>query len=550
MEKVTTGANRLSSGLARAQERSGELTTSAHLLESAMSSGEDRLAEVDASIHAAEARLAGALEALRGMTTGRSDPRYAAALEATEGAHASLAGSEPGSDEGETASPAGAAVGVARARGQFSLGLYLAGRLGKSGRAAADGLAKLARGSARLDRALSTLAGGSRQVDQGLARLAAGGQRLPPGLNRLSEGATRLGSGLGLVETGAGALAGGLGDGAQRSRLLSGGLSKIGAGVARQRGAADDAPALRDRSPRLFRSGYLYLAALDGSSPQQRQRAALLVNINRGGRAARMIVIPRRSSEDAGAAETRQRLEGYAGHLARQTGTNVLVGGASASQLDANSAFRGRSAFARLALALITILILVPVMRSLTIPLIAALLNVLTVAATFGLMALAFNDSLLGGPGYVDAAVVPATIVVIFGLAIDYEVFIFARIREEYERSGSTDEAIARGLGRTAPVVTGAALIMIVVFLSFATSSFSTDRDFGTAQAIAVAIDAFIIRLIVVPALMRSMGPWAWWLPRWLDRLLPRGRKTAQARSDPRAASVQPATLPVAPLDD
>ncbi len=115
----------------------------------------------------------------------------------------------------------------------------------------------------------------------------------------------------------------------------------------------------------------------------------------------------------------------------------------------------------RIVLSLVSLLILVPLLRSLTIPLLAALINLLTVSATFGMLALLFNGSLLGGPGYVDTTVLPATILVMFALAIDYEVFVFARIREEYLLTGSTSAAVSNGLDRTAHVVTGAAIIMI-----------------------------------------------------------------------------------------
>jgi RND superfamily putative drug exporter len=158
-----------------------------------------------------------------------------------------------------------------------------------------------------------------------------------------------------------------------------------------------------------------------------------------------------------------------------------------------------------------------------TVPLLAAFLNLLTVFASLGILSLLFNGSLLGGPGYIDAANVPATTMVIFGLAIDYEVFVFARMREEYVRSGDPIAAVDNGIARTAPVITGAAVIMITVFLCFSVSEFITLRNFGVGQATAVFIDAFIIRLIVVPAAMKAMGRWAWWMPGWLDRLVPGG---------------------------
>ena len=173
---------------------------------------------------------------------------------------------------------------------------------------------------------------------------------------------------------------------------------------------------------------------------------------------------------------------------------------------------------------LVTVLVLLPVLRSLVMPVAAAFLNLLTVTASFGLMSVLFNGSLFGGPGYVDTTVIPMTIMVMFGLALDYEVFIFARMREEYLVTGSPDAAVTNGLAHTSRVVTGAAITMIFVFATFAISPLATVRDFGVAQALAVSVDAFVIRLVVVPTLMRALGKWAWWMPSWLDRLLPGGR--------------------------
>jgi putative drug exporter of the RND superfamily len=506
-EKASAGAQRLSSGLSQAAEQADEIVSSARLMESAMTRGEERVAEIEGSIAAIEAQLGATLTALSEMTVGRDDPQYARALEAAESASASVGG---------------AADGASGAAGQFSLGLYLAERQDKAGRKASDGVAELARGSERLDRGLDGLAEGSRKVSDGIARLSEGGQALSPGLLRLGTGCERLGDGLGQIGDGTAGLAGGLGGGAQRSKLLTGALDKIGGGVDRSREqSGESSSALEKRSPHLFRSGYFYLASIDGSSPERRSRAGLLISLDRGGHAARMLVIPRYSHTDDRAAETRERVEAEAERLAERTGSDVLVGGATPEQLDLETAFRDQSGPARLAMALITVLVLILMMRSLIVPFIAALLNLLTVAASFGLLALLFNDALLGGPGFVDASVIPITIVVILALAIDYEVFIFARMREEYERSGSPQAAIRDGLDRTAPVITGAALIMIMVFFAFSLSPFITIRSFGVAQAIAVAIDAFIVRLVIVPAVMRALGPWAWWMPRWLDRLLP-----------------------------
>ncbi len=522
--RASTGAGKLADGLAKAQEQTGEIVGTAGLFANAMRSGEDRLDELYGPVDNAESQLVTAWQALRRMTTGRTDPEYAAALRAVEDASRNLTGVDPVTGEQADPSFAGVETGLERADGQFGVGSYLAERLDKSGRQASSGMRKLARASARLDGGLRRLASGSRRISGGIAALADGSERLSPAMEKLSDGAERLAGGLGQLESGAGQLANGLSVGAEKSKLLSGGLGRIGSGL-KEGGRGDPgAPQLSElkrRSPGLFSSPYFTLASLDGSSPEQRSQLTSLLNIDRGGSNARMLVIPRDPPSSAASQEVKDRLEEDADALARETGTEVVVGGVGPLAMDANREFQDQAPLMRVLLSLISLIVLIPVLRSLTIPILAALINLLAVTASFGLLALIFNHSLLGGPGYIDATVVPAAMIVMFGLAIDYEVFVFARMREEYLRSGSTKVAIEKGLDHTASVVTGAATIMIAVFLAFSISEFMQIRNFGVAQAIAVAIDAFIVRLIIIPALMGRLGKWCWWMPRWLDRLLP-----------------------------
>jgi RND superfamily putative drug exporter len=524
--KASNGAGRLADALAEAGEQTGELSASARLLENAMRSGDERLGELHAPLHGSEERLAAAWQALQRMSAGRSDPEYAAALAAVEEASERLTGKDIVS--GETVDPSfnGVDAGVERAEGQFDVGLYLSERLDKKGREAGKGINKLADASGQLDRGLQRLTSGSRQVSKGVEALDRGGEQLPPALQRLGEGAERLSGGLSLLETGAGSLASGLGQGAQKSRLLDNGLGKIESGLQAQGGESSLAQ-LQRQSPGLFHSAYFVLAGLDGSPSRRRNQLGSLINLDRGGMDARMLVVPRDGPTSKAAEETKDRLEDQAADLARETGTEVVVGGVAPGEIDVNNAVRDQAPLMRLALSLVTLLVLIPVLRSLTIPLLAALINLITVSASFGILALFFDGSLLGGPGYIDTTVIPATMMVMFGLAIDYEVFVFARIREEYVRTGSTSAAVTAGLDRTAHVVTGAAVIMISVFLAFSVSDFVTIRNFGVAQSIAVAIDAFLVRLIVVPAMMNRLGKWSWWLPSWLERLWPSARSRA-----------------------
>jgi RND superfamily putative drug exporter len=533
---ASSGASRLTDALGKASEQTGELSNGAHLIENAMHSGDDRLGELRAPLRGTEERLAAALGALQRMSSGRGDPEYAAALAAVEEASRQLTGKDAGSGEAADPPYEGVAAGVERAEGQFGVGLYLAARLDKQGKQASDGIEKLAEASGQLDHGLQRLSRGSRQLSHGVEALDRGGERLSPALQRLGNGAERLSGGLSLLETGSGQLTSGLGQGARKSRLLGDGLGRIESGL-EGRNSESGLTELRQRSPGVFHSAYFILAGLDGSPPRQRSQLSSLINLDRGGMDARMLIVPRDSPTSEGARETKDRLEDDAVALARRTGTEVVVGGIAPAEIAVNDAIRDQSPLMRLALSLVTLLVLIPVLRSLTVPLLAALINLLTVSASFGVLALLFDGSLFGGPGYIDATVIPATMMVMFGLAIDYEVFVFARIREEYVRTGSTKAAVAGGLDRTAHVVTGAAVIMISVFLAFSVSEFVTIRNFGIAQAVAVAIDAFIVRLIVVPAMMNRLGKWCWWMPRWLERLLPaeRSRPVSDQASEQRA---------------
>jgi putative drug exporter of the RND superfamily len=522
--EASTGAGRLAEGIERVREKSGEIQGNAELFRNAMLSGEERLAELHTPLRTTEEQLTAAWRALQRMTTGRSDPEYVAALRAIEEASRRLGGTDLRTGEQADPSYDGVGAGIERAEGQFGVGLYLTERLEKTGEQAEKGVAKLARASARLDRGLRRLVAGSQQLSGAIAELSGGGELLSPALTRLSDGAARLEAGLAQLGTGANRLAGGLGGGAQKSKLLAGALNRIGKGLSGGRGAdggGSGLDQLQARSPNLFRSGYFVLAGLDGSPPRQREQLTSLINLDRGGGVARMLVIPRHESSSASAHETTERLEGDAAELADETGAEVVVGGVVPNEIEVNNALREDTLILRLALVLVTFLVLFPVVRSLVLPVLAALLNLLMVSASFGILSLLFNTSLLGGPGFVETTVIPATVIIIFGLAIDYEVFIFARIREEYVRTGSPSAAIKNGLDHTGPVVSGAATIMIVVFLSFSVSNFIPLRNFGIAQTIAVCLDAFVIRLVVIPAVMGWLGKWSWWLPGWLDRLLP-----------------------------
>lgn len=534
------GAGRLSRGLKKEQYGVGQMRGTNRLLKHALQSGEVGMRAIEGPVAETEAELTAAWRALAAMGVGRGDPEYAAAVAALRSAIGHLSGGDPEA-EGGGASPGGVHPGVEEVRGQLNLGLYLARKQGKTGRRSDEGLEALLHGATSLEQGLARLTRGGERLASAMAALSAGSQRLSPAVDRLTEGTEHLQSVLEQLGGGAGSLADGLAGGSQKSQILAGALRDAEAKLARgERGSRMDR--VRRESPGLFDSGYFLLAGLDGAPPRRRDPLGFLVDLDEGGVGARLLVVPKAGVNGSGLGATRDRLQEVAARLERATDTEVAVGGLAAGRLDLDDAYHERIPLTRLALAVVTALVLLFVIRSLTMAIVASLFNLLTVAATFGLMSLLFDGSFLGGPGFVDAVAVLATVMLTFGLAADYETFVFARMREEYERTGSPSEAVDNGLEHVAPVITGAASIMIAVFLAFSVSSFTSIRNLGVGLAIGIFIDAFVLRLILLPAIMHALGRKAWWMPAWLDRVLPGGPAGASPgrvgrarRSDPRA---------------
>jgi RND superfamily putative drug exporter len=173
-------------------------------------------------------------------------------------------------------------------------------------------------------------------------------------------------------------------------------------------------------------------------------------------------------------------------------------------------------------------LVLMVMLRSLLLPLKAVLMNLLSIGAAFGVLVAIFQwgwfDSLLGfeNQGALDTINVPLIFAIVFGLSMDYEVFLMSRIHEEWEDKGDATLAVTRGLALTGRVITAAAAIMVTVFASFMLGEERIIKLFGLGLASAVLIDAVVIRSVLVPAIMQLFGKKAWWIPAWLDRILPR----------------------------
>jgi RND superfamily putative drug exporter len=164
--------------------------------------------------------------------------------------------------------------------------------------------------------------------------------------------------------------------------------------------------------------------------------------------------------------------------------------------------------------------------RSLFLALKGVLMTVLSVAAAYGSLVAVFQWGWLADIGFepiasIDSTIPPLVLAMTFGLSMDYEIFLLTRIRERYLQSGDTRDAVAYGVATSARTITSAALIMIAVFIGFAFAGMPLVAQLGVACAVAIAVDATVVRLILVPSLMAMFDQWNWWLPRWLDRILP-----------------------------
>jgi RND superfamily putative drug exporter len=392
--------------------------------------------------------------------------------------------------------------------------------------AARDQLRSLRTRAARLHSGMSRIAAGQSRLAGGSERLANAAGSLGAGLHRLAGGAGALSGGLDRLQGGSEALAGGLADGYTRSAPLQGGLHRAGVKVSASATQLAQQRALLSRaSPHLFDSGYFVLSALDGAPPTARAKAAQSIDLNRSGQAAAMLVIPSSNFNTPGSEALDRRLSRLASSFAAKTGLSAGLTGGPAQLTDYNQITRTHVPLVIVAMTLVTFIALIAILRALILALLAVVLNLMTVGVAFGVLVLLFHVPAgwpLGGHDYVDAIGAAAIFGIVFGLSVDYAVFLLARMREAYEATGNHREAVSFGLERTARVITGAAAIMMAVFVSFAGAPISTVSQLGVGLAVAVALDATVVRILLLPALMLAIGERVWWLPAPLARALPR----------------------------
>ncbi|MEO5633907.1 MMPL family transporter [Gaiella sp.] len=255
---------------------------------------------------------------------------------------------------------------------------------------------------------------------------------------------------------------------------------------------------------------------------------AAIAPIERYAGVATLVVFPTTGPQDAATSATMRRLRENV--LPRVLGDGPAVahvGGRTASVVDIGQRVQDRLPLFIAAVVTLSFLLLTLVFRSIIVPLKAALLNLLGVGAAYGVLVMVFQWGWGAGLIGLESEVPIVSLLpmfmfaILFGLSMDYEVFLLSRVREEYLISGDNRQSIARGISSTARVITSAALIMVSVFLGFVLGDDPGTKMFGLGLAIAIFIDATLVRMVLVPATMSLLGDANWWLPRWLDHRLP-----------------------------
>jgi putative drug exporter of the RND superfamily len=271
-----------------------------------------------------------------------------------------------------------------------------------------------------------------------------------------------------------------------------------------------------------------FAAGFDTLPEESRQLLARLVNVDSGADTALIFATLHADPESEEADTLVENLRSdIIPSIQGLEGAEVLVGGPTAVERDLRLELYNKFPVVVALVLAATFVLLTILFRSLVIPAKAVLMNLLSLFAAYGFLVLVFQhgygDKLLGfsSAGYVNWITPVMLFCILFGLSMDYEVFLLSRIREFRDRGHSTPESVALGLERTGGIITGAAVIMIVVFSAFALSPIIIVKEIGFSLAVAVLVDATIIRILLVPSLMRVLGPLNWWQPALLQKILP-----------------------------
>jgi putative drug exporter of the RND superfamily len=251
-------------------------------------------------------------------------------------------------------------------------------------------------------------------------------------------------------------------------------------------------------------------------------------DVNAEAGVATLLAFPTTAPQDDATLDTIERLRADVfPRVLHESPARAHVGGSTASFADIGDQVKDRLPLFIAAVILLSFLLLTLVFRSVLVPLKAALLNLLSIGAAYGVLVMVFQWGWGIGIVGLDSTVPIVSFIplfmfaVLFGLSMDYEVFLLSRVREEYLVTGDNDSSVIHGIASSARVITSAALIMISVFLGFVLGEDPAIKMVGLGLATAIFVDATIVRMVLVPAAMKLMGDANWWIPGWLDRLLP-----------------------------
>ncbi len=238
-------------------------------------------------------------------------------------------------------------------------------------------------------------------------------------------------------------------------------------------------------------------------------------------------IVPTTSPQDAATEDTVARLRGEViAPLVEGTSITANLTGSVPANIDFSDYLGGRIIVFFGAVLAVSFLLLMMVFRSLLVPLKAVIMNMLSISAAYGVVVAIFQWGWFGGltgiePAPIEPFVPMMLFAIVFGLSMDYEVFLLSRVKEEYDRTGDPVNSVADGLAATARVITAAAAIMVVVFGAFLLEDNRIVKLFGSGLALAVFLDATLVRMLLVPATMELLGSKNWWFPKWLDRIVP-----------------------------
>ncbi len=270
---------------------------------------------------------------------------------------------------------------------------------------------------------------------------------------------------------------------------------------------------------------------LAATFPQVVEGSGDLINLASGSDVAVIRAVPRWSPDSPGPLQLVERVrDTMVPNVLESQGVDaeVVVGGLSAQIVDITAESLRKLPVVVGLVVVLSFVLLALVFRSIAIPIKAILMNVLSIVAAYGLLVVVFQEGAgarifdFQRTGATQVYLPLLTFAVLFGLSMDYEVFLLGRIKEEWELTGDNQRAVVRGLQRTGAVITTAAAIMVTIFAAFTFARLTEVKTLGFSLAAAVLIDATLIRIILVPAAMQLLGNWNWWFPPWLDRRLPR----------------------------